>query len=90
MSGRILACHGQALATAVLMSVDPQHTGSASGFNSAAARTGGLVATALLGFVLTASGAGLAAAFDFATVAGAAICVAASASARLLEWRALT
>jgi hypothetical protein len=52
------------------------------------ARTGGLVATALLGFVLTASGAGLAAAFDFAMVAGAAICVAASASARLLEWQA--
>ncbi len=40
------------LTTAVLVSVDPQHTGSASGFNSAAARTGSLVATALLGSVL--------------------------------------
>jgi EmrB/QacA subfamily drug resistance transporter len=73
------------LTTAVLMSVDPQHTGSASGFNSAAARTGGLVATALLGSVLAASGATLAAAFDFAMLAGAAVCVAAAASARLVE-----
>ncbi len=37
------------LTTAVLTSVDAQHTGSASGLNSAVARTGGLIATALLG-----------------------------------------
>jgi EmrB/QacA subfamily drug resistance transporter len=73
------------LTTAVLMSVDSQHTGSASGFNSAAARTGSLVATALLGSVLAASGAALVTAFDFAMVIGAAVCVAASASARLIE-----
>ena len=73
------------LTTAVLMSVDPAHTGSASGFNSAAARTGSLVATALLGSVLAASGAALVTAFDFAMVIGTAVCVAASASARLIE-----
>ncbi|WP_213740096.1 DHA2 family efflux MFS transporter permease subunit [Bradyrhizobium sp. dw_411] len=73
------------LTTAVLVSVDSRHTGSASGFNSAAARTGGLVATALLGSVLAVSGAALVAAFDFAMVIGAAVCVAASASARLIE-----
>ena len=41
------------LTTAVLMSVDSHHTGAASGLNSAVARTGGLVATALIGAVLT-------------------------------------
>ncbi len=44
------------LTTAVLTSVDQEHTGSASGINSAVARTGGLVATALLGSVLAAEG----------------------------------
>ena len=39
------------LTTAVLGSVDRRHTGSASGLNSAVARTGGMVATALLGGV---------------------------------------
>ena len=37
------------LTTAVLGAVDARHTGSASGFNSAVARTGGLIATALAG-----------------------------------------
>ena len=44
------------LTTAVLSSVDQRHEGSASGFNSAVARLGGLVATALLGFVFAAQG----------------------------------
>jgi EmrB/QacA subfamily drug resistance transporter len=69
------------LTTAVLSSVDPRHTGSASGLNSAVARTGGLVATALLGSVLAVSGAPLLAAFHVAMLIGAAACVAASVSA---------
>jgi EmrB/QacA subfamily drug resistance transporter len=69
------------LTTAVLTSVDPKHTGSASGLNSAVARTGGLVATALLGSVLAAEGAQLLAAFRTAMVVGAAACAAASLAA---------
>ena len=72
------------LTTAVLSAVDERHTGSASGFNSAAARTGGLVATALLGSVLAASGASLIAAFHGALMAAAAACLAASLSAASL------
>jgi EmrB/QacA subfamily drug resistance transporter len=72
------------LTTAVLSSVDASHTGSASGFNSAAARTGGLIATALLGGVLAARGPALASAFKVAALAGAAAALAAAASAFLL------
>ena len=68
------------LTTAVLSSVDPRHSGSASGLNSAMARTGGLVATALLGAVLAASGEQLWIAFHTAMLAGAATCVAAASS----------
>ena len=45
------------LTNAVLGAVDARHTGSASGFNSALARAGGLIGTALLGGVLGATGA---------------------------------
>jgi EmrB/QacA subfamily drug resistance transporter len=69
------------LTTAVLTSVDQQHTGSASGINSAVARTGGLVATALLGSVLAAQGQQLLAAYRAAMCVGAIICAAASLSA---------
>jgi EmrB/QacA subfamily drug resistance transporter len=69
------------LTTAVLASVDTRHMGSASGFNSAVARAGGLVATALLGAVLAASGRLLLEAFHFATAVGAFIAVVASLSA---------
>jgi EmrB/QacA subfamily drug resistance transporter len=69
------------LTTAVLTSVDQQHTGSASGINSAVARTGGLVATALLGSVLAAQGQQLLAAYHAAMCVGAIICAAASLSA---------
>jgi EmrB/QacA subfamily drug resistance transporter len=72
------------LTTAVLASVDAAHTGSASGFNSAVSRTGGLVATALLGVVLSANGSELLGKFHFAALAGAATAIAASASAFLL------
>ena len=69
------------LTTAVLTSVDADHTGSASGINSAVARSGGLVATALLGSVLAAAGAGLLVAFHIAMGIGALISAAASLSA---------
>ena len=69
------------LTTAVLTSVDQAHTGSASGLNSAVARTGGLVATALLGSVLAAEGDRLLGAYHVAMAIGAAICAAASLSA---------
>lgn len=69
------------LTTAVLTSVDSRHTGSASGLNSAVARTGGLVATALLGSALAAQGDHLLSAFHAAMVAGAVSCIAASLSA---------
>jgi EmrB/QacA subfamily drug resistance transporter len=75
------------LTTAVLSSVDARHTGSASGLNSAVARTGGLVATALLGSVLAATGSQLLTAFHAAMVVGAATCAAASLSAFALLGR---
>jgi MFS family permease len=65
------------LTTAVLTSVDAKHTGSASGLNSAVARTGGLIATALLGTVLATTGHQLFTAFHRAAVA----CALASAAA---------
>jgi EmrB/QacA subfamily drug resistance transporter len=69
------------LTTAVLTSVDSVHTGSASGLNSAVARTGGLIATALLGSVLAAEGERLLVAYHVAMGIGALICAAASVSA---------
>jgi len=44
------------LTTTVIGSVDADHVGAASGVNSAVARIGGLIATALLGFVFAAQG----------------------------------
>ena len=61
------------LTTAVLSSVDRQHTGTASGFNSAIARTGGMIATALAGSVIALAGADLVAAFQTAAWIGAAL-----------------
>jgi predicted MFS family arabinose efflux permease len=72
------------LTTAVLTSVDAQHTGSASGLNNAVARTGGLVGTALLGVVLAAQGRELLRAFHLAMGIGAMVCVAASLCALVL------
>ena len=72
------------LTTAVLGSVDARHTGTASGFNSAVARTGGLIATALIGGVVGSAGAALLAAFDAAALAGAAAALLSSACALLL------
>ena len=69
------------LTTAVLASVDSAHTGSASGFNSAVSRIGGLLATALLGAALAASRQELLAQAHAAAFAGAMMAIAASASA---------
>jgi EmrB/QacA subfamily drug resistance transporter len=79
-----MACAVAPLTTAVLMTVDRVHTGTASGLNSAVARTGGLVATALIGPVLAASGPDLLHAFRLAAAIGAAICFVAAASAAML------
>jgi predicted MFS family arabinose efflux permease len=65
------------LTTAVLSSVDDAHAGTASGFNSAIARTGGLIATALAGAVMAQSGPALTTAFHGAALIGAALAVAA-------------
>ena len=59
------------LTTAVLASVDSAHTGMVSGFNSALSRTGGLIATALLGAVLAADGDRLLSAFAAALIVAA-------------------
>ncbi|MEJ0092060.1 MAG: MFS transporter [Methylocella sp.] len=75
------------LTTAVLTSVEARHMGAASGLNSAVARMGGLLVTALLGVVLAAGGDGLASAFHGAAVAGAAVALAASLSAFVFIWR---
>jgi MFS family permease len=71
------------LTNAVLSSVDQRHTGSASGFNSAVSRTGGLIATAMLGGVLAAQD-GLIRNVHLATMVSAAACVAAAACALFL------
>jgi EmrB/QacA subfamily drug resistance transporter len=72
------------LTTAVLASVGPRYTGSASGFNSAVARTGGLIATALLGGVLGSAGETLIGEFHVAVWVGAGLALASSVSAFLL------
>jgi EmrB/QacA subfamily drug resistance transporter len=72
------------LTNAVLSAVDGRHTGSASGFNSAIARAGGLIATALLGGVLGAGGADLLSGFHIAALACAVASAAAAASAFFL------
>ncbi|MBV9656289.1 MAG: MFS transporter [Acetobacteraceae bacterium] len=72
------------LTTAVLASVDSRHTGTASGFNSAIARTGGMLTTALLGAVLSQRGEALAAAFRASAAVAAALSLAAGLSAFIL------
>jgi hypothetical protein len=67
-----------------MLSGDIRVAGAASGLNSAVARTGGLVATALIGPVIASSGPALLSAFDVAAVIGAVICSLAAASAAML------
>jgi hypothetical protein len=61
------------LTSSVLGSVEEQHVAMASGFNSAVARTGGLIATALLGAVLASKDAQLFAGFHVAMMISAAV-----------------
>jgi predicted MFS family arabinose efflux permease len=61
------------LTASVLGSVEEQHVAMASGFNSAVARTGGLIATALLGAVLASKGEQLFASFHAAMFVSAAV-----------------
>ncbi len=73
------------LTTAVLSSVDAGHIGTASGFNSAIARIGGLFATAALGFVFVEQSAHeLIAGFRAAAWIGAAAAGVAALSALLM------
>ncbi len=71
------------LTNAVLSSVDKRHTASASGFNSAVSRIGGLIATALLGGVFAAQ-SGLMASVHRVTVAAAVGTLLATACAFFL------
>jgi EmrB/QacA subfamily drug resistance transporter len=73
------------LTSAVLGSVEERHVAMASGFNSAVARTGGLVATALLGAVLSKAGAALIAGFHGAM----AVAAVAAAAGSLVAWVSL-
>jgi MFS family permease len=70
------------LTTAVMDSVDAAHIGAASGLNSATARVGGLVASALLAFIFVRqdSNQQLVEAFRSAAVMGSMICAVAAAS----------
>ena len=61
------------LTSSVLGSVEEKHVAMASGFNSAVARIGGLIATALLGAVLASEGAKLFAGFHVAMFVSAAV-----------------
>ena len=67
------------LTNAVLGSVDARHTGEASGLNSAVARSGGLIATALIGGVLASGGGALTGGFHLAMLAFAGACFTAAA-----------
>jgi EmrB/QacA subfamily drug resistance transporter len=72
------------LTNAVLGAVSNRYTGAASGFNSAVARAGGLIATALLGSVLGAKGDSLITGFHTAVMACAIACAAAGLCAFFL------
>ncbi len=61
------------LTASVLGSVEEKHVAMASGFNSAVARTGGLIATALLGAVLAGSGTQLFGGFHVAMTVSAIV-----------------
>jgi EmrB/QacA subfamily drug resistance transporter len=61
------------LTASVLGSVEEKHVAMASGFNSAVARTGGLIATALLGAVLAGTGAELFSSFHLAMTVSAIV-----------------
>ena len=66
------------LTTAVLSSVERSHVGTASGLNSAVARGGGLIATALLGVVLSQQGAALIDGYHGAALVGVVLALVAA------------
>jgi EmrB/QacA subfamily drug resistance transporter len=66
------------LTSSVLGSVEEQHVALASGLNSAVARTGGLIATALLGSVLASEGERLFGGFHQAMMVSAVVAAVAS------------
>jgi len=66
------------LTASVLGSVEERHVAMASGFNSAVARTGGLIATALLGAVLALKGRALFGGFHSAMIVSGIVAAAAS------------
>ena len=66
------------LTASVLGSVEEKHVAMASGFNSAVARTGGLIATALLGAVLGSEGAKLFDGFHVAMFVSAGVAAVSS------------
>ncbi|HYU96530.1 MAG TPA: MFS transporter [Sphingomicrobium sp.] len=72
------------LTASVLGSVEEQHVAMASGLNSAVARTGGLIATALLGAVLASEGAKLFAGFHLAMFVSAGVAALASLVALIM------
>ena len=74
------------LTTSVMASVDADHVGAAAGFNSAVARIGSLVATALLGFVFARQGSSDAflTGFRVAALVGAASAAVAALCALVL------
>ena len=61
------------LTSTVLVSVDAEHTGMVSGFNSALSRAGGLLGVSLLGAVLAEQGDAILAPYAVAMVIGAAV-----------------
>ena len=72
------------LTASVLGSVEEKHVAMASGFNSAVARTGGLIATALLGAVLALKGPALFGGFHVAMMVSGAVAAAASLVALMM------
>jgi EmrB/QacA subfamily drug resistance transporter len=74
------------LTTAVMTSIDANHVGLASGFNSAVARIAGLIATALVGFVFARQGsaASFMVGFRAAALIGAASAALAAGAALFL------
>lgn len=72
------------LTSAVLSEVEARFTGVASGLNSAVARTGGLLATAMVGFVFASRGVGLLSSFHRAMAIGAIVCWGAALGACVL------
>lgn len=84
LPGMLLVALGMAaavapLTTAVLSAVDDDHQGVASGLNSAVARTGGLIATAIAAFVFASEGEALLDAFRLAAWAATGTALAAGA-----------